>query len=341
MVITLVVTLIHGILNIHNLSGLAVLNQVSVFWSCAGLAVVMLVLSVAAEHRQFNWVFTDYENKTGFDSPIYVFMLGMIGAAYSLFGCECAASVNEETQDADIASPWAMTMSIVTAWFVGLIFLISLLFSIQDMDAILNTELHMPVAQLFQDAVGLWAAIAFLILMVTCQFCTGATTVTVASRQIYALARDNAAPMSPFLYALNHQKIPANAIWITTALTSMVVLPFPLSEHVFETIVSAATVAIHLAYALVLGCRLGVSIERQGRFSLGRYSTPITWIGFLWATYAIFAFMLPTAWPIEANNANYAGLGLFIVAGTTYCFWLGWGRFHYVGPTVMNDATDL
>lgn len=42
-----------------------------------------------------------------------------------------------------------MVSSIAVSWIVGLAFLIVLLFSIQDIDSILNSTLHMPVAQLF------------------------------------------------------------------------------------------------------------------------------------------------------------------------------------------------
>ena len=43
----------------------------------------------------------------------------------------------------------AMTMSIVASWLVGFIFLVTLLLSIQDIDALLDSKLDMPVAQLF------------------------------------------------------------------------------------------------------------------------------------------------------------------------------------------------
>lgn len=44
----------------------------------------------------------------------------------------------------------AIVGSIVVAWIVGLAFLTVLLFSIQDINSILNTSFNMPVAQLFQ-----------------------------------------------------------------------------------------------------------------------------------------------------------------------------------------------
>ncbi|KAI8075846.1 amino acid/polyamine transporter I [Gilbertella persicaria] len=330
---------------------LSSLNQWSVFWSCIGLLIIITVLSCIAPHQNPTWVFTHYQNQTGFENPIYILILGMIGAAYSLFGCECSATVNEETKDADTSSSIAMVSSIVVSWFVGLAFLIVLLFSIQNMEAILNSTLHMPVAQLFlassitllYDAVGVWGTLAFLILIAFCQFCTGATTTTVTSRQIYALARDDATPMSNILSKINSKtQLPDNAVWFTMIMTFLVVLPFPLSEHLFETIVSATTITIHFSYAMVLGSRLLYIIasdqsQKKGKINLGKYSTLITFMGFLWSVFAVCAFVLPFSWPMTSDNFNYAGVGLITVIMTTLLFWLGWGRFYYNGPKATSD----
>lgn len=86
MVLTLIITLFHGYLNTRDMGGLTILNQWSVFWSCTGLLVIITALSCLAPHRNASWVFTHYQNQTGFENPGYVLVLGMIGAAYSLFG---------------------------------------------------------------------------------------------------------------------------------------------------------------------------------------------------------------------------------------------------------------
>lgn len=43
----------------------------------------------------------------------------------------------------------AITLSVVTSWLVGLVFITVLLFSIRDMDGLLDSTLDMPVAKLF------------------------------------------------------------------------------------------------------------------------------------------------------------------------------------------------
>ena len=111
---------------------------------------------------------------------------------------------------------------------------------------------------------------------------------------------------------------------------------------------------------MVLGCRLAVKpyLTRKGRFSLGRLSTPVTWIAFIWAVVAVFVFTLPTEWPIKGNlnlktstkwsnnrlffcysasNFNYSGLALLGTMAMTMTFWYTYGAKHYVGPRASND----
>ncbi|KAI7848415.1 amino acid/polyamine transporter I [Circinella umbellata] len=339
--IAIIISCIHGFINTINLDSLAVLNQWNVFWSCGGLVLIIILLTTKAEkHQTLEWMFTDYENRTGFDSPFYVTILGMIGAAYSMFGSEGAAYASEETKNADVANPLAMTMSIVASWLVGFIFLVTLLLSIQDIDALLDSKLDMPVAQLFWDAVGSYGAIGFLMLIIVCQFCTGAASTTTTSRMVYALARDHAAPYSDHLKSVNRHKLPGNAVWFCVSIACcFVIAPFPLSDNAFEIIISGTTISTHLAYAMVLGCRLAVKpyLTRKGRFSLGRLSTPVTWIAFIWALFAVFVFTLPTELPIVASNFNYSSVALLASIVLTLTFWYTYGAKHYVGPRAAND----
>ncbi|KAI7876352.1 amino acid transporter, partial [Lichtheimia hyalospora FSU 10163] len=339
MCIAMVITGIHGMLNAFHFKSLGALNQWNVFWSCGGLLVVILALTLGVEKRQsIEWVFTDYENRTGFDNPIYVFVLGLIGASYSMFGAEGAAYANEETKDADLSAPMAIAMSIVMSWAIGLAFLIVLLISIQDVDAILDSSLDMPVAQLFWNAIGRLGTVGFLILLIFCQFCTGAATLTTTSRMVYTLARDHAAPS--FLQKVNQHQLPANAVYfVAFVVCCFVITPFPLSDFVFEMLISATTITTHLAYAILLGCRLAVKpyLKERGRFSLGKWSGPVTWIAFTWSVIAVCIFTMPTVWPIQASTFNYSAVALLGAIMTTLMFWYGWGRDNYIGPRDQSE----
>lgn len=52
---------------------------------------------------------------------------------------------------------------------------------------------------------------------------------------------------------------------------------------------------------MVLGCRLIDQRKRKGRFDLGKWSFPINLLAFFYTLFAVFAFLLPTSWPITCN----------------------------------------
>lgn len=144
------ILIIHALLNIWDMQLISLMNEVSVWWSCGGLLVICAILAnYTPKHNDIWWVFTDYENYTGFTSVPYVVMISMVCAGYTLFGCESVAQVAEETEEANNATPIAMVASIAVSWFVGLLFLLCLLFYTQDIQSIEDTQLAMPIAQLF------------------------------------------------------------------------------------------------------------------------------------------------------------------------------------------------
>ncbi|SAM08564.1 hypothetical protein [Absidia glauca] len=329
------------------MGALSWLNKLNVFWSCAGLFLVVMILSLfATSHRDPHWVFTNYQNRTGFDNPYYVFILGMVGATYTLFGkfagplvtdykaidssndwyslgAECSASMSEETENADITSPMAMVTSITTAWFFGLIYLLVLLFSIQDMESVLTTTFNLPVTQVFMARRGwntiddcilnpddsvpvlLWDNVAYSVFKVD------------RTHPTHRSSRGGGIPYHQALQRLNTQQIPGNAVIATCIITCCIVLPYPLSDLFFEIIISAATITVYVTYAVVLGCKYFVGIGK-GRFHLGPLSKPITIIGFIWSLFAVIAFTFPTCWPIDLVNANYAGPALCVVILLSY-----------------------
>ena len=109
-----------------------------------------------------------------------------------------------------------------------------------------NNEIHSFPPPL-QNAIGRLGTVGFLILLIFCQFCTGAATLTTTSRMVYTLARDHAAPS--FLQKVNQHQLPANAVYfVAFVVCCFVITPFPLSDFVFEMLISATTITTHLAY---------------------------------------------------------------------------------------------
>jgi len=116
------------------------------------------------------FVFTDLENFTGWGNKGFVVLLGFLQAVYTLEGCETAAQVAEEAQRAEVLAPLGIVVSIAGSWFIGLIYMIALLFSVQSIASVQATSFSIPIAQLYFDAVGKNLTIVSLVIICTAQY---------------------------------------------------------------------------------------------------------------------------------------------------------------------------
>ena len=93
----------------------ALLNDISVWWHVIGVAIIVGVLAfVPDNHQSASFVFTEFVNNTGWQSSLYVALIGLLLAQYTLTGYDASAHMTEETHDA-VASP-ARAASSCRSW---------------------------------------------------------------------------------------------------------------------------------------------------------------------------------------------------------------------------------
>ena len=125
------------------------------WWHVIGVAVIVLVLAFVPDHHQSaSFVFGHFVNNTGWGSTLYVVLLGLLLAQYTLTGFDASAHMTEETHNAARSGPRGIVMSIVVSVVAGWILLVGLTFAIQSYDSAINTPTAVPPAQIFIDAVG-------------------------------------------------------------------------------------------------------------------------------------------------------------------------------------------
>lgn len=147
--IYLAILVIHGLLNTFTLRGVALLNNISVWWHIAGVLVIGITLLVASARLQTpEWVFTAWINETGNSVP-YTALIGLLMSQFTMTGYDASAQMTEETKKAEVAAPVAIVLSVVVSFVSGWFLILSLTFAIQDYNAILHTSASLPVAQLF------------------------------------------------------------------------------------------------------------------------------------------------------------------------------------------------
>ncbi|KAI0767748.1 amino acid transporter [Fomes fomentarius] len=336
------VNIASGIMNTIGTKAIGHMSSFNLWWTLGGTFVLVITLLVKAPVKNSAaFVFTDYENFTGWSSRGFVVLLGFLQAVYTLEGCETAAQVAEEAKRAEFLAPLAVVGSIVGSWLIGLAYMLALLFAVQDIASVQSTSLAIPIAQLYYDAVGPRLTLMCLTVVALAQFMAAVTAFTASSRLFYALARDDAFPLKERYMRLNRFQAPYYGVWTSVVVGCVISCAYIGSAVAFNAILSSAAIAVMLSYLQPIIIRVfwpSTSLPERGPFSLGRWSWSVNLASFLFTVFICVLFILPTAHPTTALNMNYSIVAIgavFVIVGACWTFW---GRFRFHGPvkTVAN-----
>ena len=333
----LVIIVIHGLLNTFGVNLVKVLSDVSAWWHLVGVAVIVAVLAIVPDqHKPISEVFFEVRNTTGFSftgAGVYAVLIGLLMAQYTYTGYDASAHVAEETHDAARAAPRGIVMSVVVSVVAGFLLLFAITWSIQDYEGARTTELGLPPAQIFIDAVGHDLGVFLLFICVVAQLFCGMASVTANSRMAYAFARDGALPGSRLWKQVNPRTgTPTNSIWLCVTLSTILVLPSLWNTTAFAAATSIAVIGLYIAYiGPVLLRRLNPDFQ-PGPWNLGRWSAPVGWVAIVWVLFICVLFVLPTAGPITAANFNYTIVAVLVVVGGATIWWFASARKWFTGP---------
>jgi len=150
-----VILVMHALANTYTVKLVGLLNRISVWWLLFGALVIVAVLVFKPTHHQSaSFVFTRFENQTGFSSGLYAGMLGLLSTAWVFTGFDASAHMTEETSKAAISAPRGIVRSIAYSGIGGFVLLLALLFSVQSYSGEAGSGTGFPSAQIVLDAVG-------------------------------------------------------------------------------------------------------------------------------------------------------------------------------------------
>ena len=365
-----VVLVLHALLNTFGISLVKFLNDLSVWWHIVGVAVIVLVCTVLNQNQttDLGTVFSKTVNNTGFDPntgfglmilgiPLYVALIGLLNAQYTLTGYDASAHMSEETHDAEKAAPRGIVFSVVISVIFGFILLVAMnvgitpetIFTGADGAAIdgyahaLGSSTGVPPAQIWIDAVGQSGGILVLFLVVGAQFFCGMSSVTANSRMIYAFSRDGAIPASRFWHRINKRtRTPTNSIWLAAGGAFILGLPYLYSPVAYFAITSIAVIGLYVAYITPVFLRLLAGDRfKEGPWTLGRWSRPIGIVATIWVAFVFVLFMLPQAFPITINSFNYTPVVFLVVLGGAALWYFASAKHWFKGPKVQGTPEEL
>jgi amino acid permease (GABA permease) len=339
-----IILVVHGLLNTFGVKVVSFLNDVSVWWHVVGVLVIVGALAILPSHHQSaGFVFGHFVNQTGWTSPLYVVLLGLLMAQYTFTGYDASAHMTEETKDPSKAGPWGIVGSIVVSLVAGWILIVGLTFAIQNYDGAVGSATGVPPAQIFLDALGSVGGKLLLVIVIVAQLFCGMSSVTANSRMIYAFSRDGALPGSRIWHQINKRtRTPTNAIWLAAGGAFVLGLPYLWNSTAYAAVTSIAVIGLYIAYVLPTFLRLlrGDDFER-GPWHLGRWSRPIGIVAVVWVVFITVLFMLPTAAPITFANFNYTPIAVLVVLGFAGIWWVVSARNWFTGPKVQGSAEEL
>jgi amino acid transporter len=365
----------HGLLNTFGIRLVALFNDVSVWWHMIGVAVIVaIIIAVPDHHTSLGTIFSfskdakqaggipGFINGTGFaggffGSTLYIFLIGLLLAQYTITGYDASAHMTEETHQADVSGPNGIWKSVVYSVIFGWILLIAVWSAVQGKTGYENalgfqlaTANVAAPAQIFLDAVGRGTTIFMMLIIMGAQFFCGMASVTANSRMIYAFSRDGAVPASKFWHKINKRtRTPTNSIWLAVVAAWLLVTPayWRGSVTAYFAVTSIAVIGLYIAYVIPTFLRLIAGDKfKPGPWNLGRWSYLVGWIAVIWVVFICIMLMMPQLSPgglgikkIDALNYAPIAVGAVIVlAGGWYVIS---ARKWFKGPKVQGSADEL
>ncbi len=318
----------HGILNARSVRLVAVLNDLSVTVHVVGvLVLVALLFAIGASHP------VSYLAETGFTSRAdgrygLGFLNALLLGMWTFTGFDASAHASEETHQPERRAPWGIVSAIVVSATAGFAFVAALTLAIPDLAATAKDD--NPPIFIVRHVLGERGGNAAMGLAIVAMWFCGLSSVTSASRTLYAFSRDGGLPFALRRVNKKH-RTPEVAIAVAVLAPLVLVLATRLmSEAVFLAVASLATTGLYVSYVtpIALGAvaRHAGRWKRRGPWQLGRFGLPTAWMAVLWGAFVLVVCVLP---PNGVAGAMLAGV--VITLAVVYFTWI---RGHFAGPSI-------
>ncbi|KXS21769.1 amino acid transporter [Gonapodya prolifera JEL478] len=333
-----------GLLNCFSEKVLSQITLFSIALHVIDLLVIVIWLLAASPMKQSaSFVFGTFINGTGWSSDALVFQLGLLLPSVTLIGQDASAHISEETEGSDKAAPQGIFQSVLWSAIFGTGYLYTLLFCIQDIDAVLASPYPTLVAQLSIDAIGHNGALFILVLLWLTQLVCTVYCIASSSRMMYAFSRDKGLPFSKFFHWVHPETLlPLRTIALSTFLGSLFAAIGYGSPLALSIESSVTTVAMLTAYTLPILMRVTVSRDtfKPGPFNLGRFSVINGVITCVYVGYMFVLLCLPQVVPVTGSTMNYALPLLAAVILGSSVSWI-WAKEWFKGPALHISVEEV
>ncbi len=314
------------------------INQVATAFQLVSFIIVMAMLSLYAGPRPtVEEVFFQINNDTGFNSNVYVALIGLLFGIWTMQGWDAGSHLAEETINTSVVTPTAMVGTVVASWVLSLSYTIALLFATHDVEAAVGSS--NATIQVYTSIGQIQGTIMSVFLIVNL-FSAGYSALLVSVRIAFAMARDRGFVFSDYFSKVHPTtREPVRlVVGIFFVCSLFVLLPLIGTMIIFNAVTALAAIGASLSYstALVLRAMVGSDFATAD-FSLGKFGTLAALLGAFWFIGTSIFLFLPTQYPVTAANFNYSVAMLLLVMMVAAIYWFTYANKKFLGPKRKED----
>ncbi|KAG0320699.1 hypothetical protein BG000_003477 [Podila horticola] len=337
--IHIAVSIAFGLINAFQIN----IDMLSVAWHFMGPIVVLITIAASnKDPPSISWVFTHFENQTGFRNTFYVVLLGLVQGSFTLTGYDAPIHTAYNMPNAAWQVPQGILYGFLASFFMGEILILTLLFGIkgQDLASILNPVASGNAAiEIFMHLISRAGTSCILVIFIGTFFFCGQGILKTVSEIGHELATKGAFPRSEYLAQVGPQGQPARVGWLCVSISCFIGILYLGNTTLLGAISSAIAIEMNLVYTIPIALRLfypNPTYFRPGPFSLGRFREPIAMVATWWSVIGLFIFSIPGVYPVTSENMNYASVLLLATLGFILGYWYYSAR-HWFGLPVAFD----
>lgn len=307
--------LIHLFLLLFNCYGrsLPIVSSSSLYISLTSFFVITVTV-LACSSGQFNdpkFVFATFYNQTGWQNAGIAFIMGLINPAWSFSCLDCATHMAFEVEKPERVIPISIMGTIAIGFITSFCYVISMFFSIRDIEELLNSTTGAPILDIYNQALNNKHGAIFLgcLVLFTSFGCVIACH-TWQARLCWSFSKDSGLPYSRVWSQVNPQfGIPLNAHLMSCTLISIIGILYLASSTAFNSLITACIAFLLLSYVVPVICLLLKKRQIQhGPFWLGKFGLFSNIVLICWTIFALVFFSFPPQLPVTKDNMNYVSV---------------------------------
>jgi choline transport protein len=312
------------------------------------IVITITVLACSSGHFQApSFVFSEFQNGTGWSSSGIAFIVGLINPAWSFSCLDCATHMAEEIFEPERWIPISILSTVAIGFVTSFCYSIAMFFSIRNLDSILSSTTGVPILDIFYQALGNKGGAIFLeCLIVLTAFGCNIACMTWQARLCWSFSRDDGIPGSRYWSKVNETtKLPVNAHVMSCFWCSVVGCIYMGSTTAYNAMVTGCITFLLLSYAIPICCLLykGRNSIKHGPFWLGPLGLVANIVTLCWTLFACIFFSFPSTMPVTKDNMNYACVVLFGMTIYAVAYWhlRGHKRFALEHSDEDDDSVSL